>query len=133
MFIVDIYRKSSIKITTGGKSVPTVSFFIFAVIILSLLKLGLFLKQIPEFATSISLIEGFAPLIGLIVLHILLVVIYIFFFDKVEKTFEEGSESFSRESSRKKMWQINRNDTVPHNVSSVFLKEHSPPYVVLSK
>ena len=82
---------------------------------------------IPELSDITSLLLGFAPLILLAALHIILVVFYIYFIGRAEEAFEEENEKFSRESARRKIWRAIYNDATPFNVSYISLKEHSPP------
>ena len=84
---------------------------------------------IPKLVGITSLLFGFAPLILLFVLHVILVVFYIYFAGRIEEAFEDEDETFSRETARMKLWRAILVDTTPLNVSYLALKEHSPPYV----
>ena len=74
-----------------------------------------------------SLLIGFAPLIGLFVLLVILVLLYSLLLSSVESTFAADDDHTSRATKEKSKWY-----RVAHCLSNLLthclsLKEHSPP------
>jgi hypothetical protein len=75
----------------------------------------------------LSLLSGFAPLIGLCVLLIILALLLSFLICSVERTFHSDDDNAIPETRKKHKWRIVRSCPFHLLTHYLSLKEHSPP------
>ena len=93
---------------------------------------GYLAQKLPTIAVLTSLVSGFAPLIGLFVLLIILALLFSYLICTVERMLADEDDGIIPEPHLKSKW-----DHVTHCLSDLFayclsLKEHSPPAFLFS-
>ena len=116
-------RKRSVGVALVG--------FVWLLIILLITKLGsvYIVNAKPDLGEMISLINGFAPLIGLLLIPFILSFLYTLLLCSVERILERGDNNAVPERSGKDKWRIVRNYLIFTSTTYISLKEHSPPYL----
>jgi len=91
--------------------------------------IGIYLAQEhPAVAVLSSLLNGFAPVIGLFILLIILALLYSHFLDSIERIFTCEDDNAVPEGRTRNKWHIIRSVTSsPLSTHYLSLKEHSPP------
>ena len=105
------------------------------VLALAMAVLAFSMVVLPCFSTGnlhldvlIPLLKGFAPLLGLMALIVILAVLYSIFFCSVLQIFTGGDDNAVPEGDVKKKWRVVRNHIFPPLTTLYLsLKEHSPP------
>jgi hypothetical protein len=85
-------------------------------------------QQHHALAVLSSLMIGFAPLLGLFILLVILALLYFLLLSSVERIFTCGNDNSVPERETKNKWHVIRSViSSPHITDFLSLKEHSPP------